>query len=314
MRPEFTGYWVLRHSLQSPKAPSNSDLTLFYIHGGGYFTSQPAHYLLFLLRLAETILEKRVSVSIFALDYSLAPENVFPIQLKEAVASYAYLLAEERIPAEKIIVAGDSARGHLAMSLLVDLRMEHSSSIDRKAAVKPGGLLLLSPWLSLRHEHASFTTNAHMDVMSRAFIRLTARRFLGHDLSARGSPEGLNMNSPLLEFLTPEPEIDWDVILPSWVWVSAGTNEIFLDSIKLWVGMLKRLLGGHRVDLELGVGKVHVWQWLETMLDEPMKKSFLGREIGDERDFEATTSSGKAIIARVERGQSHHVTRGVRWN
>ena len=43
VRPEFKGYWVLQHSIQSPKAPSDSDLTIFYIHGGGYFSSQPAH-------------------------------------------------------------------------------------------------------------------------------------------------------------------------------------------------------------------------------------------------------------------------------
>lgn len=178
-------------------------------------------------------------MSIFALGYSLPPENVFPTQLKEAAASYAYLVAEERIPAEKIIVAGDSAGGHLALSLLDDLGIGFSSTIDRKAAEKPGGLILLSPWLSLHHEPASFTTNAYVDVMSRTFIRLTARRFLGHDVSARDNPEGFNMNSPLLEFLTPELEIDWDVVLPSWVWVSVGTNEIFLDSIKLWARMLK---------------------------------------------------------------------------
>lgn len=307
VRPEFAGYWVLQHSLKSPKTPSNSDLTIFYIHGGGYFSSQPAHYLLFLLRLAETILEEGVSVSIFALDYSLAPENVFPTQLKEANAAYAYLLAEEQIPEDNIIVAGDSAGGHLALSLLVDRGIGHSSTIDGKAAGKPGGLILLSPWLSLHQEPASFSTNAHMDVMSRTFIRLTARRFLGHDFSAGERHEGFNTNSPLLEFLTPEPEIDWDVVLPSWVWVSAGTNEIFLDSVKLWVAMLKRLLGEPRVVLELGVGKAHVWQWLETMLDEPMKKLFLGREVGDGRDFEATASLGRAIVARVERVQSHHM-------
>ena len=63
-QPDFTGYWVLRYSLKSPDAPSNSDLTVFYLHGGGYFPPQPPHYLLLLRRLVESIIEQGVSVSI----------------------------------------------------------------------------------------------------------------------------------------------------------------------------------------------------------------------------------------------------------
>ncbi|KAL9066962.1 MAG: hypothetical protein Q9161_007206 [Pseudevernia consocians] len=213
-RPDFTGYWILRHSLKSPKAPSSSDLTILFLHGGGYFTSLPAHYLLFLLRLAESILEQGVSVSIFALDYSLAPEHVFPTQLDEATAAYRYLISEEQIPAGKIVVMGDSAGGHLALSLLVHLN-KMGSLIEEKALEKPGGLVMMSPWLSLHHESTSFTTNAHKDVLSRPFLRLAARRFLGHDLASRESPAAFDMNSPYLEFLSPRPTIEWNVVLPS---------------------------------------------------------------------------------------------------
>ena len=227
-------------------------------------------------------------MSIFALDYSLAPEHVFPKQLEEAVAAYKYLIDEQHISPEKLIVMGDSAGGHLALSLLVSLK---------NSLKKPGGLVLMSPWLSLQHESSSFITNAHTDVLSGPFLRTTARRFLGP------SPAS-NMNSPYLEFLTPNPTIDWEAILPSWIWVSAGENEVLIDNVKLWVGILKERLGEERVSLEVGARKVHVWQWFETMIDEPMKKAFLAGNVGDERGFEATASVGRAILERVKRAQA----------
>ena len=159
----------MQGSLQNLESPSSSDLTILYLHGGGYISSQPSHYLLFLLRLGEAILEQGTSVSIFALDYSLAPEHVFPAQLKEATAAYEYLINEEHILPEKILIAGDSAGGHLALSFLVALANEHS--LLRKRLPKPGGLVLMSPWLSLHNELPSFKINAHKDVLSALFLR-----------------------------------------------------------------------------------------------------------------------------------------------
>ena len=289
------GFWIVQSSLQSPKAPSSSDLTILYLHGGGYISSQPAHYLLFLLRLSESILEQGISVSIFALDYSLAPEHVFPTQLKETAAAYAYLINEEHVPPERILLAGDSAGGHLALSFLVDLANEHSSSGN--ALPKPRGLALMSPWLSLHNELHSFETNAQKDILSAPFLRRVARQFLGGDVAGKDNPTRSRLNSPYLEFLTPEPAIEWSTVIPSRVWVSAGTDEIFFDNVKTWVGMLEDRLGQDRVTFAVGYDKVHVWQWLETIMDEGMKKDFLGRDMGDGRGFEATAAVGRAIAS-----------------
>ena len=111
-RPIFTGYWIIQSSFTNPEPPRHSDVTIFFLHGGGYFTSLPDTYLLFLLRLAEAILAHDVKVSIFALDYHLAPEFRYPTQLTEAIAAYEYLLQEMAIPAERVVVAGDSAGGY----------------------------------------------------------------------------------------------------------------------------------------------------------------------------------------------------------
>ncbi|KAL8993470.1 MAG: hypothetical protein Q9188_007323, partial [Gyalolechia gomerana] len=264
----------------------------------------PGHYLLFLLRLAECILNQGLSISIFALDYSLAPEHTFPAHLTEATAAYEYIINEKQVVSEKIVLAGDSAGGHLALSLLVHLHKFHPSIpwIDAPR-FKPGLLLLISPWLSLHHEPPSFVRNANFDILTPRFLRRTASLFLTGKAKAIKVNKEPEKNSPYLEFLNPEPQIDWQTVLPSNVWVSAGGDEILLDEITEWAKMLQGRLKGDFVTLEVGAGKEHVWQWLETLTDEGLKKTFLGGTLGDERFFEATATIGKAILDRMREQQ-----------
>jgi acetyl esterase/lipase len=64
--------------------------------------------------------------------------------------------------ARQVVLAGDSAGGNLALSLMLDLR-------DRGEAL-PAGAVLFSPWLDLRCTAASFTTNAGVDVLDRELL------------------------------------------------------------------------------------------------------------------------------------------------
>lgn len=286
-RPRFTGYWIIQSSFTNPQPPRHSDVTILFLHGGGYFASQPDTYLVFLLRLAEAILEQDIRVSIFALDYHLAPEFTYPTQLEETAAAYEYLLHEMAVSAEKTVLAGDSAGGHLVLSMLVNLQ-------QRSSLPKPRGAMLFSPWLSLHHIPG---TNAHMDVLSASFLRATGQRFLG---PARAGREE-TMADPLLEFLNPRPETEWDAVLPSWLWVSGGTNEIMFDDLVTWTQALQKRLGRERVSWTWGEGEVHDWQWLETM-DEGPKKSFLQKE-GKCEDFAAVVRIGMIIGEKMARGK-----------
>lgn len=281
-RPTFTGYWILESSLTKPQPPKTSDVTILYLHGGGYFSSQPGTYLLFLLCLAESILAQGQTVSIFALDYHLTPEHCYPTQLREVAAAYSYLIKDQGISPEKIVVAGDSAGAHLALSFLVDLQ------ISEEKALGPGGLVLISPWLSLYHTPS---TNADRDCLSASFLAAAARRFLGPSFK-----EGEKF-LPTLEFLTPQPAIDWDTVLPSWIWVSAGTNEVLFDDIVKWAQGLEDSLGRERVEYSFAQGEIHDWQWLETM-DEGAKSRFLERD-GSSKEFVGADQIGKLIKDKV---------------
>ncbi|KAL8653475.1 MAG: hypothetical protein Q9210_002081 [Variospora velana] len=280
--------------------PSSADVTIFYLHGGGYFTLQPAHYLVLLLRIAEAILDRGVTVSIFALDYALSPERKYPTQLAEAVAAYEYIVNEVKVRPGKIIVAGDSAGGHLALSLLVHLDKPNPAiSSARMAPPKPGGLVLISPWLSLYHEPPSFVSNARTDILSATFLRRLRAQFLDGYPKSLGSPHDFNKNSCHLEFLDPDPSIDWVSVLPPWVWACAGSDEIFFDSIKTWIATVQKELPEERVTLDVGAGREHDWQFAETMVDKSQKKTFLEGKVGDGKAFEEAAKIGRMIVEKI---------------
>lgn len=253
------------------------------------------------MRLAESILDRGLAVSIFALDYSLAPEHSYPLQLAEVTAAYKYILDEKQIPPEKIIVAGDSAGGHLALSLLVHLDKPNPLIPDsNKGLPKPGGLVLISPCLSLYHEPPSYVSNAHTDILSAPFLRRVADQFLDGYRKTLATNEDFDKNSPYFEFLSPDPPIDWQSVLPPWVWTSAGADEVFFDAIKTWVTTVQEKLRKDCVVFHVGVHREHVWQYLETMVGAGKKKVFLEGKIGDGKGFEEAAKIGKSIIERMQ--------------
>jgi monoterpene epsilon-lactone hydrolase len=122
----------------------DSEGTLLYLHGGGYFAMSPETHRPITCAFA------RQGFRVFAPDYRLAPENPFPAAVDDAVASYHGLLsggASER----NLLVAGDSAGGGLSLSLLLSLR---------DAAIPlPAACVLFSPWTDLAATGDSIRTN-----------------------------------------------------------------------------------------------------------------------------------------------------------
>ena len=87
--------------------------------------------------MAELVLERGVSINIFALKYDLAPEARVPQQVNQAVAAYRYLVEEMGINPKKIIVLGSSAGSRLALSLVYELA--------EKQLPRTGKVMLLYP-------------------------------------------------------------------------------------------------------------------------------------------------------------------------
>ncbi|KAI0348172.1 hypothetical protein BDW22DRAFT_1435947 [Trametopsis cervina] len=127
---------------------------ILFIHGGAYYVSSPATHRLLTIPLAK-VLDARL----FALDYRLAPETRFPGPLHDAVSAYFRLTDDLHIPAENIIIAGDSAGGGLSVALLMYLR-------DNGYPL-PGGGILMSPWVDLTMSCDSWESNAQYDIVPK---------------------------------------------------------------------------------------------------------------------------------------------------
>lgn len=124
---------------------------VIYIHGGGYtFESTPGHYEL-MNRLAV-----EANVKIFAINYKLAPEYLFPTQLQEVSKVYQWLIEQGYKPNE-IFFAGDSAGANIALGTTLLLR-------DQNMPL-PHGLILVSPPTDATFSYKSFVTNEPSDVI-----------------------------------------------------------------------------------------------------------------------------------------------------
>jgi epsilon-lactone hydrolase len=108
VQEKFSGSWFAGKNTE-PR------VTVLYLHGGGY-SFYPQAYANFIAMI--TLVAKSRT---FALDYRLTPEHRFPAQLEDALAAYRWLLENGTDP-DRLILAGDSAGGNLALALLLAAR------------------------------------------------------------------------------------------------------------------------------------------------------------------------------------------------
>lgn len=140
--------------------------TILYVHGGAYTAGSPRSHRPMVARIAEA--GKAVAV---VADYRLGPEHRFPAAVEDVVAVYRTLLASGVEPA-RLVVAGDSAGGGLAMALALALKTE--------GLAQPAGYFVISPWADLTQSGASYAAKSAVDPMiSKAGLDEQAAAYLG---------------------------------------------------------------------------------------------------------------------------------------
>ncbi len=184
------GEWV-----EAAGAPPQG--TLLYLHGGGYVGMSPRTH-----RAITGGFAKR-GLRVFAADYRLAPEHVFPAALDDATAAWTALRAGAQGPCH---VAGDSAGGGLTLALLLNLR-------DRGLPL-PDSAVAFSPWTDLAITGPSMRANAARDpLLVSDGIETIAGAYLG------GADPRNPLASPLYGDYAGLPPILFSV----------GDTEILLD-------------------------------------------------------------------------------------
>lgn len=202
---------------------------ILYCHGGGYSTGSRLYARTLTTKLAET-----TSMDVLAFDYRLAPEHPYPAACEDAMKAWDYLMLLG-YGARDVIVAGDSAGGNLALSLVLKLKEEQR--------LLPRGLVLLSPWTDLTASGKTHTTRALVDpVLDADYLRKMTENYAA----------GRELTDPLISPLFGE----FEGFPPTYIQV--GDNEMLLSDST----MLHKKLIAANVSAKIDVfkGMWHVFQ------------------------------------------------------
>lgn len=228
--PGLPGIWISHHDRCSSRV-------VLYLHGGGYVIGSNRTHMDLACRIA-----RESEAQVFVLEYRLAPEHPYPAALDDSLLAYQALLAQGVRP-DRIILAGDSAGGGLAVATLMAIR-------DRGWPAPAGGVGI-SPWLDLSCEMSSMSPRHVSDpLLSPARIRVFAEHYAQQaDLRDPGL-------SPLFGEIAGLPPLLLQV----------GRDEILLDEVLHFGDRLEQ--AGHWVDVDVWHNMFHVWHLTAAWLPE----------------------------------------------
>ncbi|KXP05073.1 alpha/beta hydrolase [Tsukamurella pseudospumae] len=155
VRTPVRGEWVLGSGV------THGRRAVYYVHGSGYAICSARTHRSLAARLSET-----TGLPVFVVDYRLAPEHRFPTAAGDVAAGFAWLLTQG-YAADDLIIAGDSAGGHLIGDLLL-----HRAATEE---AQPAAAVLFSPLIDL-----TFTLAARQERVRRdpAISAAAARRLV----------------------------------------------------------------------------------------------------------------------------------------
>ncbi|MCV7168916.1 alpha/beta hydrolase [Mycobacterium manitobense] len=142
------GEWVRARGV------ARGDAAVYFLHGSGYALCSPRTH-----RRLTAWLSALTGLPVFCDDYRLAPRHRFPSAADDVRAGWDWLLDEQRFDPGRLVVAGDSAGGHLALDLLLTPEV---------AQRHPAAMVLFSPLFDLTFGLASERERLRPDPAIRA--------------------------------------------------------------------------------------------------------------------------------------------------
>lgn len=146
---------------------------VLYLHGGGFVVGSIESHDDICAEICD-----RTGCEVVAVDYRLAPEHTYPLQLDDIEHVWKALTTQDR-PA---IVVGDSAGGMLAAALCIRLL--------RIGAAQPLGQVLIYPALGGSYNLPSYSENEHAPLLSASDVKHYSNLYTsGDDWSRATDPE-----------------------------------------------------------------------------------------------------------------------------
>lgn len=229
---------------------SPGEQVLLYSHGSAYAVCSPRSHRAFVAAMAE-----RTGRRAFSLDYRMGPEYRFPAAHEDIVRAYLWLL-EQGHRAEDILVSGDSAGGHLSLSLCGELR--------RMGLAMPAGLVLFSPLVDASFDTAASAYRRSKDPMT---VPGFARRVIRHHLHT-GDVSDPRYNVALEAGRDLPPAL-----------VIAGAAEMMRADSELFA-QAQQEAGGH-CELQIWPGQVHVFPILGMVPEARLAMAQVARFVAE---------------------------------
>ncbi|WP_051252348.1 alpha/beta hydrolase [Ferrimonas kyonanensis] len=211
------------------------DRIILYFHGGGFCIKTPNMHTAMLAKLC-----KQAKVRGVMVDYRLAPEHPLPTAHDDCFAAYERVL-DSGFDADKVVIAGDSAGGNLALSTLMRIRDSELPS--------PAGGILFSPSTNLALSAEAVLANLDRDPMlSATFLTI------------------------MKECALTRPELALDPITSPYhgrhhdlppMMVVVGTEEVLLEDARQISAKMQA--SGVKVNLDIWQGMPHVFPLLHRL-------------------------------------------------
>lgn len=236
------------------------DVVVYYVHGGGFAMGSAYFYLEPLIALRDLLLLHYRNPAVFALEYTLVPDAVYPTQLDETLGGYEYVLSRLDGDAGRIVVAGDSAGGTLTLSMLLHLSRPGAGG---DASRKPGYAALISPWTNLvseKHRNAAsdFLNANSLHVYGSQYAKTEER--LRDPLVSPGECTSLSW---------------WRDASPRHgIYVTFGSEEVLGPDVKDLIKRWRK--AGIAVTANEESGGIHAWVIARLFLEEGMQERARG--------------------------------------
>ncbi|GAB1811542.1 acetyl hydrolase/esterase MbtJ [Mycobacterium sp. MUNTM1] len=234
------GEWVYgpRTPTSETERSSISAGAIYYVHGSGYAVCSPKTH-----RRLTSWLSALTGLPVFSIDYRLAPKHRFPTAADDVRAGWDWLVNTCGVPPKQIVIAGDSAGGHLSVDLLLQPEVDH-----------PAAMVLLSPLYDLTFELSLARERIRPDPATRAAsaVRLVGLYHSGMELTHQRLTLDVAGGAPLPPTL-----------------IQAGGAEMLQEDARQLAADIRA--AGGRCELQIWPHQVHVFQALPRMTPEAAK-------------------------------------------